>query len=89
MWECGEKDAAEIYPNGLPRELSTGSDARYKDLCPNTYLQQVRRLKGLNINPGVSAHLLWMRVVEVYSHYQLTKPDDKLLGSVRGCKKDG
>ena len=78
MWECGEKDAAEIYPNGLPKAISTGSDVRFKDLCPNSYLQQIRRFKGLSINPGVSAHLLWMRVVEAYSRCQLTKPDDKL-----------
>ena len=78
MWECREKDAAETYPNGLPRAISTGSDVRFKDLCPNTYLQQVRRFKGLSINPGVFAHLLWMRVVEAYSRCQLTKPDDKL-----------
>ena len=78
MWECREKDAAETYPNGLPREISTGSDVRFKDLYPATYLPQVRRFKGLNINPGASAHLLWVRIVEAYSRCQLTKPDDKL-----------
>lgn len=86
MWECIEKDAAEIYPDGLPRELSTGSDTRFKDLCPDIYLQGIRRFKGLNINPGVFAHLLWMRVVEAYSRCQLTNPDDKLL-SVSGIAK--
>lgn len=88
LWEGGEKDASEIYPDGLPREILTSSAARFKELCPNKFLQQVRRFKGLTTDSGVSAHLLWMRVVEAYTLCQLAKPGDKLPALIRDCETD-
>ncbi|EPE30962.1 heterokaryon incompatibility protein [Glarea lozoyensis ATCC 20868] len=80
MWECGEKDAAETYPNGLDNAISSLSDdVRFKDLCPDTYIRQARRFRDPIHHPELSAHFLWVRVVEAYTRCQLTNPDDKLV----------
>ncbi|KAH7230086.1 heterokaryon incompatibility protein-domain-containing protein [Fusarium redolens] len=45
IWECCEKDAAEVYPDGLPLALSTSSDARFKQMDSSDYTGRVGRYK--------------------------------------------
>lgn len=79
IWECCEKDAAEIYPDGLPLSLSTSSETRFKQLSSSDYISRVGRYRHRQAD-GISApHLLWFRIVELYTASALTVPSDKLI----------
>ncbi|KAM6536285.1 hypothetical protein FALCPG4_002294 [Fusarium falciforme] len=79
IWECCEKDAAEIYPDGLPPCLSTSSDAAFKQLDSSDFISRVRRYKGRQGDGNSAPHLLWLRIVELYTDSALTVPSDKLI----------
>ncbi|KAI5458928.1 heterokaryon incompatibility protein-domain-containing protein [Mariannaea sp. PMI_226] len=79
LWECREKDAAEIYPDGLPPALSTSSDAGFKQLDPSEYVGRVSRYRHNNTDGSSAPHLLWARIVELYTASTLTDPCDKLI----------
>ncbi|OAQ60664.1 heterokaryon incompatibility protein [Pochonia chlamydosporia 170] len=70
LWECQTKVAAEVYPDGLPPEIST-LDSRIKSLSPARYIP-------VNCS-NVAAHLLWPPIVEKYTACSLTFPNDKLV----------
>lgn len=78
IWECCEKDAAEIYPNGLPLALSTSSDTRFKQLNSSDYIGRVGRYRHREADGNSAPHLLWFRIVELYTASALTVPSDKL-----------
>ncbi|EWG38335.1 hypothetical protein FVEG_01586 [Fusarium verticillioides 7600] len=76
---CCEKDAAEVYPDGLPLALSTSSDARFKQMDPLDYTARVGRYKYRDADGNSAPHLLWLRIVELYTASELTVPSDKLI----------
>ncbi|KAK8073463.1 hypothetical protein PG994_004362 [Apiospora phragmitis] len=72
FWECCTKDAAEIYPDGVPLEIYD-SEGRIKNLAPNC-------LVGVATIPGnIAAYKCWTRIVEAYTNCSLTFPSDKLV----------
>ncbi|KAF4952768.1 hypothetical protein FGADI_6521 [Fusarium gaditjirri] len=79
IWECCEKDAAEVYPNGLPLALSTSSDARFKQMDSSDYIGRVDRYSYREADGNSAPHLLWLRIVELYTASALTVPSDKLI----------
>lgn len=70
FWECREKDASEIYPTGLPKELRLN-----KTRLKSTFnlIEQASVL-------GNSSSVLesWREIVRAYTACQLTVPSDKL-----------
>ncbi|KAL6407060.1 heterokaryon incompatibility protein [Ilyonectria robusta] len=70
LWECQMKDAAEVYPDGLPPEISSSS-SRFKSLSPDRYTS------GNDSNVG--GHLMWQRIVEKYTACAITYSSDKLV----------
>lgn len=74
FWECQMKDGAELYPDGLPPEISSSS-SRFKSLSPNIYTPGLS--PGNNSNVG--GHLMWRRIVEKYPACGITYPGDKLV----------
>ncbi|EXK76562.1 hypothetical protein FOQG_18701 [Fusarium oxysporum f. sp. raphani 54005] len=79
IWECCEKDAAEVYPDGLPLSLSTSSDARFKQMDSSDYTGRVDRYRYREADGNSAPHLLWLRIVELYTASALTVPSDKLI----------
>ncbi|SCO92278.1 uncharacterized protein FRV6_16406 [Fusarium oxysporum] len=79
IWECCEKDAAEVYPDGLPLALSTSSDARFKQMDSSDYTGRVDRYRYREADGNSAPHLLWLRIVELYTASALTVPNDKLI----------
>ncbi|KAM0232473.1 hypothetical protein ACHAP5_010726 [Fusarium lateritium] len=79
IWECCEKDAAEVFPDGLPISLSTSSSARFKQLDSSDYIHRVLVYKYRKTDGLSAPHLLWHRIVEQYTASALTVPSDKLL----------
>ncbi|KAF6512809.1 hypothetical protein HZS61_007615 [Fusarium oxysporum f. sp. conglutinans] len=79
IWECCEKDAAEVYPDGLPLALSTSSDARFKQMDSSDYAGRVDRYRYREADGNSAPHLLWLRIVELYTASALTVPSDKLI----------
>lgn len=71
LWECREKDAAEIYPDGLPPAVFS-SLARLKNLTPG------RNIKNNKTDTNVAAYHVWVRIVRAYTACNLTFPSDKL-----------
>ncbi|KAK6836297.1 heterokaryon incompatibility protein [Apiospora arundinis] len=79
LWECCTKDAAEIYPNGLPLEIF-GPRGRIKTLAPN-YLVGVQNNGG-----NLAVYEAWARIVQAYTACDLTFPSDKLV-AISGIAK--
>ncbi|KAH6989608.1 heterokaryon incompatibility protein-domain-containing protein [Ilyonectria sp. MPI-CAGE-AT-0026] len=79
IWECCEKDAAEIYPDGLPLSLSTSWDTRFKQLNSSDYISRVGRYRHRETDGLSAPHLLWFRIVGLYTASALTVPSDKLI----------
>ncbi|KAM5371636.1 hypothetical protein ACJZ2D_007916 [Fusarium nematophilum] len=79
IWECCEKDAAEVYPDGLPLALSTSSDTGFKRLDSSDYIGRVGRYRDREADGNSAPHLLWLRIVELYTASALTVPSDKLI----------
>ncbi|RGP81144.1 heterokaryon incompatibility [Fusarium longipes] len=87
IWECGEKDAAEVYPNGLPINLSTSPSSRFKQLDSFDYTHRVVVYKNRDADENSAPHLLWHRIVEQYTAASLTVPGDKLIACSGVAKK--
>ncbi|EGO54152.1 hypothetical protein NEUTE1DRAFT_13510, partial [Neurospora tetrasperma FGSC 2508] len=64
MWECCEKDAAEVFPHGLHPELAASGNVRFKSF--NLELDQVARL-------------LWNRIIWKYTGCDISRSEDKLI----------
>ncbi|KAI1326147.1 heterokaryon incompatibility protein [Xylariaceae sp. FL0255] len=70
FWECCTKDAAEIYPDGLPTTFSLRG--RFKNLSPNG-------LVGVEkILTKVPAYNVWAKIIQAYAPCDLTFSKDKL-----------
>ena len=78
-WECCEKDAAEVYPDGLPLALSTSSDTHFKQLNSSDYIGRVGRYRYREADGNSVPHLLWLRIVELYTASALTVPSDQFI----------
>ncbi|KAF6817732.1 hypothetical protein CMUS01_12029 [Colletotrichum musicola] len=69
LWECESKDAAEIYPEDLPVDLSWS----------------FKRFKGFTLDDTAKApgdfriYLYWAEIVKAYTVCKLTFPSDKLI----------
>lgn len=87
FWECCERDAAEIYPNGLPLALSTSPHAKFKQLDPSAYLDRVLVHKYRKADGNSVPHLLWHRIVEQYTASALTFSSDKLIACCGVAKR--
>ncbi|KAF2679231.1 heterokaryon incompatibility protein [Lentithecium fluviatile CBS 122367] len=72
LWECREKDAAEIYPEGLPHKISR-SAARFKDLAPDHHIA------NNNTGSNFAAYRSWVQIVRAYTACELSFPGDKLV----------
>jgi hypothetical protein len=79
IWECFEKDAAEVYPDGLPLSLSTSSHTRFKQMNSTDYADRVNRYRYREADGNSAPHLLWLRIVELYTASALTVPSNKLI----------
>ena len=88
LWECGELEACETYPDGLPKPLFT-SRSGFK-LDPE--LRRVRyQIQGdcgdcAKSDPDVSYRETWTSIVNGYSVTGLTKEEDKLV-AISGIAK--
>ena len=71
LWECLEKDAAGIFPQGLPKAMSA-KVSRFKDLTS----RHIAESAGHRINP---AYRSWISVVKAYMACQLSVPSDKMV----------
>ncbi|KAL5625662.1 hypothetical protein FOBRF1_000005 [Fusarium oxysporum] len=72
LWECRRKDAAEVYPDGLPPAISSFG-GRFKDISLDRYT-----LSSTN-DRDCRGHLVWLRIVQTYTSCGLTFPGDKLV----------
>lgn len=71
LWECENKDAAEIYPEDLPVDLS----------------RSFKRFKGFTLDDAATAkasgdlriYLYWAEIVKAYTACHLTFPSDRLI----------
>ncbi|KAK3333074.1 heterokaryon incompatibility protein-domain-containing protein [Cercophora scortea] len=86
-WECFDKDAAEIYPAGLPQHLTKLPGARFKCLDPNVFHELKTRVGITDAGETPTAYLLWSRLVDVYSECALTFPKDKLIACAGLAKR--
>ena len=79
IWECRELDAAEKYPRGLPKVLSSTAKALFKGLDSQKDGARLRKLTSESPDPKFWAHQLWVKIVETYTSSLLTFGDDKLI----------
>ncbi|RSL44660.1 hypothetical protein CEP53_011129 [Fusarium sp. AF-6] len=79
LWECCEKDAAEVYPDGLPSSLSMCPDAALKQLDSSEYISGIARYWGRQGDGNSAPHLFWTHIVKLYTASALTVPSDKLI----------
>lgn len=77
MWECCEKDAAEVFPHGLHPQLAADEDVRFKSFTLEVEQTYRRGYFGFSRLPV--AQLLWNRIVDHYSNCSLSQPGDKLI----------
>ncbi|KAF5007405.1 hypothetical protein FDECE_6253 [Fusarium decemcellulare] len=71
FWECREKDAAEVNPDGL---YVYSPISRFK----SQYVDIRDRPTEIDLR-GSTGHTYWRRMVETYSACALTFPSDKLI----------
>jgi hypothetical protein len=76
FWKCHEKDAAEVYPGGVPTDLFPPQE-RFKNLA------QVPSGENYASDRQASGDLwdyqAWARIVRAYTACALTFPSDKLV----------
>ncbi|KAK3381792.1 heterokaryon incompatibility protein-domain-containing protein [Podospora didyma] len=85
LWECFEKDAAEVYPDGLPLSLRKVNSDRFKCLDPEAIWADSTLQYG-RLKPGSGEYMIWSRIVNRYATCQLTFPRDKLI-AISGLAK--
>ena len=81
-WECWEFDGAEEYSKGLPPTLESWSVTKFKGLDPTIDGARIRGHYILSCGSASAKHggyVLWNRIVTMYSKYEMTKPNDKLV----------
>jgi hypothetical protein len=67
FWECAEKNAAEVYPDGLP------------SCIPSRVAKALRPSDQCSRDMETSPYLIWRDIVETYTQCHLTKSEDKLV----------
>lgn len=72
LWECQERDACEVYPDGLPVAFDRLS-GRLKDLASS------HDAAADGTDDSVVAYRPWARIVSAYTACGLTFPEDKLV----------
>lgn len=78
MWECFERDAAEVFPHGLHPELTASQYVRFKSF--NLELDQGdQRGYFESYSELPVARLLWNRIVWNYTYCKLSRSEDKLI----------
>ena len=85
LWECGELEACETYPDGLPEPLFTNRSGFKLD----PELRRVRyQIQGdcTKSDPDVLYRETWTSIVNGYSVTSLTKEEDKLV-AISGIAK--
>ena len=87
IWECRQKDAAEIYPDGLPLTLSKCMDARFKQLDSSDLVDRVVQYRRPDAVDMAASHAPWIRIVALYTESALTVPSDKLIACSGIAKK--
>ena len=70
FWECAELEACEIFPQGIGGVM-LGRASEYKSLDLEHY-------DYFGSSVEASAKTLWRHLVEMYTHCQLTRKQDKL-----------
>lgn len=77
MWECCERDAAEVFPHGLHPELTASRDVRFKSF--NLELDQGDQ-RGYFVDSELPvARLLWNRIIWDYTQCGISRSEDKLV----------
>ncbi|KAK0629222.1 hypothetical protein B0T17DRAFT_505807 [Bombardia bombarda] len=79
IWECREKDAAEMYPKGLPPNLSRLPDARFKSFDQTILMEQTGgfNFPKIPMKLGICCGSGLLR--RNYMRCGLTFPNDKLI----------
>ncbi|KXH61321.1 heterokaryon incompatibility protein [Colletotrichum nymphaeae SA-01] len=72
LWECHQKEDAEIYPDGLLIDLSRFPN-RFKGFCHNQLGWRPRD------HGDLSKYHYWCNIVNTYTRAKLTFPGDKLI----------
>ncbi|KAK1497048.1 hypothetical protein CTAM01_08060 [Colletotrichum tamarilloi] len=72
LWECHQKEDAEIYPEGLLIDLSR-FPSRFKGFCHNQMGWRPRD------HGDLSKYHYWCNIVNTYTRAKLTFPGDKLI----------
>ncbi|CAI6332914.1 unnamed protein product [Periconia digitata] len=72
LWECREMDAAEIYPNGLPRTIFS-EFTRLKDTLPT------HQIMKNDSDESIAAYVAWSNISRAYTASNLTFRGDKLI----------
>jgi hypothetical protein len=85
LWECHEKDACEMYPQGIP-SLLQNTLTNIKGIDPILDGSKLRILSGQDTDPKYDGYHLWARIVKAYTECNLTKPNDKLV-AIHGLSK--
>ncbi|CAG9980932.1 unnamed protein product [Clonostachys byssicola] len=78
-WECHEKDACEMYPDGMPT-IFVNFDTQAKIMASESYLKWVNSWRQMHFNPTIDVeYAIWARLVHLYSQTRATKASDKLI----------
>ena len=83
LWECGELDACETYPGGLPKPLR---DLRSGFKLDPELLKPLEYRSAITSDPDLLYRGLWYEIVAKYSGTNLTKGEDKLV-AISGIAK--
>ncbi|CAH0022462.1 unnamed protein product [Clonostachys rhizophaga] len=79
VWECHEKDACEMHPDGIPT-IFVNFDTQVKIMDPEAYLKWVNTWRQIPFKPTMDVgHAIWKRLVHLYSQTRVTKVSDKLI----------
>ena len=75
FWECSELEACEMFPAGIPREIST---EKYKARCPLTQNNDSGGISKSKLDRK-DFSVFWWLVVTAYTKCSLTYSTDKLI----------
>jgi hypothetical protein len=78
-WEWHEKDACEMYPDGIPT-IFVNFDTQVRIMDPEAYLKWVNSWRQIPFRPTMDVgYGIWKRLVHLYSQTRVTKAPDKLI----------
>lgn len=79
LWECRELQAAESFPNGIPKAIGLDTMAKYK--------RYVEHETAASNNADTKPINIWMDIAHLYSATKLTFASDKLVALSGIAKK--